>query len=1432
MSTETAQKFLPADLPEHFADVQQDSFVLRHLAGLLELVRLDDASKAAIESAYDRALHETGMYRNDEMDCLYFDSGLQTFTGRRIYIGLHRQDDGWKLDSTLRRSPDSDEPVGELLPPAPEEDDANVESIAARLEEMLAELDKMDQHLNALKGYDLNPTNQKEINAMITAAFDAIVSDPTLLLQMLAIHTPSQPAFLKMLDSILSSMQALHLDTDGVERLRQLVQGVSHPAAPDKSEDDPAPTPAEDDAPAQETDALAQEITRLYQVRNTEKTAATTETADAPSLRAQIDALLKQRTSAAPSPDEVKAADVSEIVELPSDAVESVSDVVESEETAEPYRFPEGFKLAEALTQLDEDLGRIKEHLSSTPTPDEGIRQELQRICDERIPALLRYAEQNPDILRQQLPAKTFARTAALLSCDRIYLSLCNLNQDTADIERLYERISPSDETDTDAADFDPGYALYEMLGRLVDLLYSSDEPDIEQQLHSVENEQIPALIDALFRDEDALRRDMEKNMLFWSDRYLSILNSIIYTMQKLDMSTTSMEAAKRRLHRMLLPLLPEYEPDPAEKTDTTPAEDDATLTRADDASEELDALLAEFDALEQALNSLKDYDPTLVDIRQEVREVNAALTAAIEPMLASPELLRQELKPGAPSLTALIPCTDRILASLRELNLNTDGMARLRQLLLEIDAAEIDHASVEITDNSDPAEAFSTSVSTPVENPVIPSAPEDKSTEAVETPVETEQNSPKEAPKEPVQPPVSTPVVDFSLPPQSLRDISVPGAMKGRLATLLNLSKLNEEDLAEDFAKGCQDATRLVSNPFENNSFLFLFGRKTPTEKPIVLVLAPNNHDSADNDSPVCPWIIKRIHFIWPSDTMKQQIYSALIPPYQVGESVLFSDLGEALSHHGLSPRALGYGSMLQMLSDMPNLFSITSSKNSSGIYSATILPNSDIPTAAPAKVEPSGDKPTAAPVKVEQSGDKPAAPAKAGPSGKQPPASMTELLISFPHSQQAILSRMVNGVGLYDGSAEPLTAEQLAQFRSSYDAAVADGQLSYDAGYDCYRFPLTLTAQDGSALSATLKRNTKPNAAPWYVSFIKKERGQMVRPGDRLVSFAYLGDKREFLRSLAEHAEPEQWSFRGKEGDYTILWNYIRYTFYRIESEDKIVFDEKGRFAAFDTGLLSRRFGDPLYAIFEPNQPEARSKWRFSCFCSTFQEGTRQERNMAAMLSVKPQMPSYFTNIYDTIFDPDADMQINYEHIFRDNLERFPVQWVHSMCDIWPRTREIMQQIDAVNAQITERKKLTDSSDTPILVALHRRRSELFQQLGEAVNDTTDEDMCSLCDNMIYALRGCIDKTLMRSRRNHQLAEPCFFPTRNIMSMLLPIRLYRSGAPDLALVLERQKSSVYIGRTVITMAMAYKNARLLRRFTSDWLNSAVIGDDDLEEE
>lgn len=56
-----------------------------------------------------------------------------------------------------------------------------------------------------------------------------------------------------------------------------------------------------------------------------------------------------------------------------------------------------------------------------------------------------------------------------------------------------------------------------------------------------------------------------------------------------------------------------------------------------------------------------------------------------------------------------------------------------------------------------------------------------------------------------------------------------------------------------------------------------------------------------------------------------------------------------------------------------------------------------------------------------------------------------------------------------------------------------------------------------------------------------------------------------------------------------------------------------------------------------------------------------------------------------------------------------------------------------------------------------------------------------------------------------------------QNTMSLLFPPDLTENDQPDVALVVELMESGAYIGQTILTMKMAYNNARLFCRPDSD---------------
>ena len=74
-------------------------------------------------------------------------------------------------------------------------------------------------------------------------------------------------------------------------------------------------------------------------------------------------------------------------------------------------------------------------------------------------------------------------------------------------------------------------------------------------------------------------------------------------------------------------------------------------------------------------------------------------------------------------------------------------------------------------------------------------------------------------------------------------------------------------------------------------------------------------------------------------------------------------------------------------------------------------------------------------------------------------------------------------------------------------------------------------------------------------------------------------------------------------------------------------------------------------------------------------------------------------------------------------------------------------------------------------------------------------------------------------RVYRNYKTAVPQYW--RGRIQLLLPLCLVQDGKADLALVVEKERDGrCYRGNTVLTLDMAYSNARLLARPDPDWLS------------
>jgi hypothetical protein len=278
--------------------------------------------------------------------------------------------------------------------------------------------------------------------------------------------------------------------------------------------------------------------------------------------------------------------------------------------------------------------------------------------------------------------------------------------------------------------------------------------------------------------------------------------------------------------------------------------------------------------------------------------------------------------------------------------------------------------------------------------------------------------------------------------------------------------------------------------------------------------------------------------------------------------------------------------------------------------------------------------------------------------------------------------------------------------------------------------------------------------------------------------------------LSLLASQALPERWHFGEQDAagaSYPILGSYLRYTFVRLRHEGKVLESAKGDFAAFNTGLVDKLY-DTIYALFERNR-RGPQPWAFVDFCVPGKRNSGRE--LTAAFDPLPEPAKYFDSTVDMLFDTSRDIHIDYEHVILDGIrhDRFPVQFL----------REHVP--DGVTWQAPD--GLTDAEWLAFL--------ELFSDGIEADNRCMRAIKRRLEDAKWLAEK--------RIRWNFKTAIPQYYPRFNSMSLLLPLALINDEVVDIALVVTKNPSGSYLGRTILPLDWAYTNARLVCRPDSDWL-------------
>jgi len=317
-------------------------------------------------------------------------------------------------------------------------------------------------------------------------------------------------------------------------------------------------------------------------------------------------------------------------------------------------------------------------------------------------------------------------------------------------------------------------------------------------------------------------------------------------------------------------------------------------------------------------------------------------------------------------------------------------------------------------------------------------------------------------------------------------------------------------------------------------------------------------------------------------------------------------------------------------------------------------------------------------------------------------------------------------------------------------------------------------------------------------------------------LSEFAYLGGykpwnfRKEALEYLAiKKALSEKWSFDGEaEDSYSILDNYLRYTFFRLFEENKIEYTKDGKWACFNTGLVNQTYV-PIYALFQKNRNTGKQPWYFCAFIADGEKwGKFPDRCSVADFPRRPRRAQYLDNPSDLLYlvsEEKNELSLNFDHIF-DRAERLPIDLLNELSG---KQIPIKKQRGDFSNQIDYETYLLNYSD----------------ELQDVINEGNTRR------RLQERFKTAVDMTRDRIVWNYKTAIPMYYPSTGKISLLLPLNLVKEDKVDLALVVSKGDGG-YLAETIYPLNWAYRCARLICRPDSDWLTPSTITNDSGDEE
>ena len=388
----------------------------------------------------------------------------------------------------------------------------------------------------------------------------------------------------------------------------------------------------------------------------------------------------------------------------------------------------------------------------------------------------------------------------------------------------------------------------------------------------------------------------------------------------------------------------------------------------------------------------------------------------------------------------------------------------------------------------------------------------------------------------------------------------------------------------------------------------------------------------------------------------------------------------------------------------------------------------------------------------------------------------------INFPDN----LLLPLKEIGLRDFTKE----EALDLVYKSYLLAKNNGQVeTHDYGVE---FPIQ-NKDLPEAYYCGIRKATTRIGKKYYVAFLSSDRERPKETLDRMVQF---DDFEKSIQELASLARKEKWCYKGSRDPYLVLKIYLQYTFHRIVKQDKLAESPNMLFAAFNTGLINSDY-EPIYGILVL-KPQKEKEYHFEGFTTRAQQGLG--KILIEHFNPLPK-PATYLNKEDFFFDPQQELHTDVKHIIYDNLDRFPLHTLALAFLPCPEAKQVLLNLSKCNNPNAREKNWN------VLKKLASSNLMVYEYLR-------------------FALESAIEKAKRIVSYDYRFALPSFFPTRNAISLMLPLEFDPNYGIEAVLLVEKTQSGNYQGQTILTLKQCYVNARLISPLENTFLDPDKIND------